>query len=153
MKAVCLFSLTLLLAVAGPLLKAEERFTRQELAHAFGTDPSFTHYPASAVDTDDAPNLVLGAEDAPDAPLHFYEIAEDTYFLYGNIAEDGCIVKTAGVDMSMFDAEQLRYTTSVPTSTLRGFVGPARIYESQDAAVEAILSHEGVAPSRVVPRA
>jgi dihydroxy-acid dehydratase len=62
--------------------------------------------------------------------------------LFGNIAEDGCIVKTAGVDMSMFDAEQLRYTTSVPTSTLRGFVGPARIYESQDAAVEAILGDQ-----------
>ena len=62
--------------------------------------------------------------------------------LYGNIAEEGCIVKTAGVDMSMFDAQQLRYTTSVPTSTLRGFVGPARIYESQDAAVEAILGDE-----------
>ena len=62
--------------------------------------------------------------------------------LYGNIAEDGCIVKTAGVDMSMFDAEQLRYTTSVPTSTLRGFVGPARIFESQDEAVEAILNDQ-----------
>jgi dihydroxy-acid dehydratase len=70
---------------------------------------------------------------------HAYSKDGGLAVLYGNIAEDGCIVKTAGVDMSMFDAEQLRYTTSVPTSTLRGFVGPARIYESQDAAVEAIL--------------
>ena len=73
---------------------------------------------------------------------HAYSKDGGLAVLYGNIAEDGCIVKTAGVDMSMFDAEQLRYTTSVPTSTLRGFVGPARIYESQDAAVEAILGDQ-----------
>jgi dihydroxy-acid dehydratase len=73
---------------------------------------------------------------------HAYSRDGGLAVLYGNIAEDGCIVKTAGVDMSMFDAEQLRYTTSVPTSTLRGFVGPARIYESQDAAVAAILGDE-----------
>ena len=70
---------------------------------------------------------------------HAYSKDGGLAVLYGNIAEDGCIVKTAGVDMSMFDTEQLRYTTSVPTSVLRGFVGPARIFESQDAAVEAIL--------------
>jgi dihydroxy-acid dehydratase len=77
---------------------------------------------------------------------HAYSRDGGLAVLFGNIAEQGCIVKTAGVDMSMFEAEQLRYTTSVPTSTLRGFVGPARIFESQDAAVEAILSdqvHEG----------
>ena len=43
--------------------------------------------------------------------------------LYGNIAEEGCIVKTAGVDASILV-----------------FSGPARIFESQDAAVEAILA-------------
>jgi dihydroxy-acid dehydratase len=42
----------------------------------------------------------------------------------------------------MYEVEQLRYTTSVPTSTLRVFTGPARIFESQDAAVEAILADE-----------
>jgi dihydroxy-acid dehydratase len=73
---------------------------------------------------------------------HAYSRDGGLAVLYGNIAEEGCIVKTAGVDMSMFDAEQLRYTTSVPTSTLRGFVGPARIFESQDAAVAAILGDE-----------
>jgi len=45
--------------------------------------------------------------------------------LYGNLAEQGCIVKTAGVDESILK-----------------FSGPARIYESQDAAVEAILSDQ-----------
>jgi len=42
--------------------------------------------------------------------------------LFGNIAEEGCIVKTAGVDPSALS-----------------FNGPARIFESQDAAVESIL--------------
>jgi dihydroxy-acid dehydratase len=42
--------------------------------------------------------------------------------LYGNIALEGCIVKTAGVD---------------PSALV--FAGPARIFESQEAAVEAIL--------------
>ncbi|MBN9585238.1 MAG: dihydroxy-acid dehydratase [Afipia sp.] len=42
--------------------------------------------------------------------------------LFGNIAQDGCIVKTAGVDASILK-----------------FEGPARIFESQDAAVEGIL--------------
>lgn len=59
--------------------------------------------------------------------------------LYGNIALDGCIVKTAGIDESMMEVEQLEYTTSVPTSTIRVFTGPVKIFESQDSAVEAIL--------------
>ena len=42
--------------------------------------------------------------------------------LYGNIAQDGCIVKTAGVDASILT-----------------FTGPARIFESQDSSVSAIL--------------
>jgi len=45
--------------------------------------------------------------------------------LYGNIALDGCIVKTAGVDSSILK-----------------FSGPARVLESQDAAVEAILTNK-----------
>ena len=42
--------------------------------------------------------------------------------LYGNIAEEGCIVKTAGVDESIWV-----------------FEGPARVFESQEAACEGIL--------------
>jgi dihydroxy-acid dehydratase len=55
--------------------------------------------------------------------------------LYGNIAEKGCIVKTAGVDESI-----LRFT------------GRARVYESQDASVEAILAGQVVAGDVVVIR-
>ena len=53
--------------------------------------------------------------------------------LTGNIALDGCIVKTAGVDESILK-----------------FTGPARVFESQDAAVKAILSNEIVAGDVVV---
>ena len=42
----------------------------------------------------------------------------------------------------MFEVEKLRYTTSVPTSTIRIFSGPARIFESQDDAVDAILGDQ-----------
>ncbi len=42
--------------------------------------------------------------------------------LFGNLAIDGCIVKTAGVDEAILK-----------------FSGPARVFESQDAAVEGIL--------------
>lgn len=55
--------------------------------------------------------------------------------LSGNIAIDGCIVKTAGVDESIWK-----------------FTGRARVYESQDAAVEAILAGQIVAGDVVVIR-
>ncbi len=52
--------------------------------------------------------------------------------LYGNIARNGCIVKTAGVDESILT-----------------FSGPARIFESQDSAVKAILDDK-IVPGDVV---
>ncbi|MCL1622701.1 dihydroxy-acid dehydratase [Moraxella sp. Tifton1] len=55
--------------------------------------------------------------------------------LFGNIAERGCVVKTAGVDESILT-----------------FTGRARVLESQDAAVEAILNDEIVAGDVVVIR-
>jgi len=80
---------------------------------------------------------------------HAYSRDGGLAVLYGNIASDGCIVKTAGIDESMFETDQLRYTTSVPTSTIRVFSGPARIFESQDAAVDAILADQ-IRPGDVV---
>ncbi len=53
---------------------------------------------------------------------HAYSKEGGLAVLYGNIAEDGCVVKTAGVDDSNLT-----------------FSGPARIFESQDDAVAAIL--------------
>jgi dihydroxy-acid dehydratase len=55
--------------------------------------------------------------------------------LNGNIAQDGCIVKTAGVDENILK-----------------FTGPAKVYESQDAAVTAILTGQVDAGDVVVIR-
>ncbi|MGU0043273.1 hypothetical protein ACVXHA_12150 [Escherichia coli] len=53
---------------------------------------------------------------------HAYSKDGGLAVLYGNFAENGCIVKTAGVDDSILKS-----------------TGPAKVYESQDDAVEAIL--------------
>jgi len=56
---------------------------------------------------------------------HAYSQEGGLAVLFGNIAENGCIVKTAGVDESIWT-----------------FSGPARVFESQDSAVKAILGDE-----------
>jgi dihydroxy-acid dehydratase len=66
---------------------------------------------------------------------HAYSQDGGLAVLHGNLAEDGCIVKTAGVDESILK-----------------FTGPARIFESQDAAVEAILADRIVAGDVVLIR-
>ena len=63
---------------------------------------------------------------------HAYSKDGGLAVLYGNLAEDGCIVKTAGVDESILT-----------------FKGPARIFESQDDAVSAILGDQ-IKPGDVV---
>jgi dihydroxy-acid dehydratase len=63
---------------------------------------------------------------------HAYSQDGGLAVLYGNLAEDGCIVKTAGVDES-----------------IRTFSGAARVYESQEAAVQGILGNE-VKPGEIV---
>ncbi|MAQ36980.1 MULTISPECIES: dihydroxy-acid dehydratase [Thioclava] len=55
--------------------------------------------------------------------------------LYGNIAEQGCIVKTAGVDDSILK-----------------FSGPAKVFESQDDAVSGILTGKVVEGEVVIIR-
>jgi len=54
---------------------------------------------------------------------HAYSKEGGLAVLYGNIAQAGCIVKTAGVDESIWK-----------------FEGPARVFHSQDAACDAILA-------------
>ena len=63
---------------------------------------------------------------------HAYSQDGGLAVLYGNLAEDGCIVKTAGVEESLWT-----------------FTGAARVYESQDAAVQGILGNE-VQPGEIV---
>jgi dihydroxy-acid dehydratase len=56
---------------------------------------------------------------------HAYSKEGGLAVLYGNIALDGCVVKTAGVDES-----------------IHVFEGTAKIFESQDSAVRGILADE-----------
>ncbi|MCQ4304664.1 dihydroxy-acid dehydratase [Stutzerimonas frequens] len=63
---------------------------------------------------------------------HAYSQEGGLAVLYGNIALDGCVVKTAGVDES-----------------IHVFEGTAKIYESQDSAVKSILADE-VKPGDIV---
>jgi dihydroxy-acid dehydratase len=69
----------------------------------------------SALDTDRAAGVIRDK-------AHAFSADGGLAVLYGNLAEDGCIVKTAGVD-----------------SSILRFSGPARVFESQDAAVAGIL--------------
>ncbi len=63
---------------------------------------------------------------------HAFSLEGGLAVLFGNVAEDGCVVKTAGVD-----------------SSILVFSGPAVICESQEAAVAAILNDE-IQPGDVV---
>lgn len=72
-----------------------------------------TYY--SELDTDRAHGCIRDA-------AHAYVADGGLAVLKGNIAADGCVVKTAGVDESIFR-----------------FEGPAKVFDSQEAAVEGIL--------------
>jgi dihydroxy-acid dehydratase len=69
-----------------------------------------------SLDTDAAGGCVRDIE-------HAYSTEGGLAVLHGNIAEDGCVVKTAGVDQSIWT-----------------FEGPAVVCESQEEAVEKILA-------------
>jgi dihydroxy-acid dehydratase len=93
-------------------------------------------------------NLQLGSQDTyyPEMDIdrqkgcvrdieHAYTKDGGLAILYGNIARQGCIVKTAGVDPSVFR-----------------FSGVAHVFESQDDACEAILGYKIVAGDVVIIR-
>ncbi|MEV6318521.1 dihydroxy-acid dehydratase [Streptomyces sp. NPDC051776] len=69
-----------------------------------------------SLDTDAAGGCIRAVE-------HAYSTEGGLAILYGNLAEDGCVVKTAGVDESIWT-----------------FEGPAVVVESQEEAVDAILN-------------
>ncbi len=69
------------------------------------------------------------------APEHAFSKDGGLAVLFGNIARDGCIVKTAGVD-----------------DKILVFSGPAKVFESQDDAVTAILTGQIVAGDVLVIR-
>ena len=81
-----------------------------------------------SLDTDSVDGCIRDIE-------HAYSKDGGLAVLYGNIALDGCIVKTAGVDESILK-----------------FTGRARIFESQDTAVAGIMNDEIIAGDVVVIR-
>ena len=80
------------------------------------------------LDLDRAGGCIRSAENA-------FTVEGGLAVLYGNIALDGCIVKTAGVDEEIFK-----------------FSGTAHVFESQDSAVKGILAGDVVAGEVVIIR-
>jgi dihydroxy-acid dehydratase len=102
------------------VMRSTEEAAQQRFLAAPGGVPSQVAFSQDAhwpdLDRDRANGCIRDLE-------HAYSKDGGLAVLYGNLAEQGCIVKTAGVDESILK-----------------FSGPARIFESQDAAVEAILA-------------
>ena len=93
-------------------------------------------------------NLIFASQDAKFSDLdtdavngcirdlaHAYYPDGGLAVLFGNIASDGCVVKTAGVDEAAFH-----------------FTGKARVFESQDSACQAILGGQVQAGDAIVIR-
>ena len=83
--------------------------------HRFSTVMGSQNYEWETLDTDRATGCIRSLE-------HAYTKDGGLAVLFGNIALDGCVVKTAGVDPSIWK-----------------FCGPAKVYDSQEEACEAIL--------------
>ena len=114
--------------VAGDAGEAAQKFYRAApggipTTVAFSQDATFL-----TLDTDRKTGCIRSKENA-------YSKDGGLAVLYGNLAEKGCIVKTAGVDESQWV-----------------FTGRARVFESQDDAVEGILGDKVVAGDVVVIR-
>jgi dihydroxy-acid dehydratase len=85
-----------------------------------------TRWPS--LDTDRATGCIRSVE-------HAYSADGGLAVLYGNLAADGCIVKTAGVDAEILT-----------------FSGPAKVFESQEEAVDGILGERVQAGDVVIVR-
>jgi dihydroxy-acid dehydratase len=107
---------------------AVQRFYRAAPGGVRTVEPFSTERLWDDLDTDRVGGCIRSGE-------HAYSQDGGLAVLYGNIAPDGCIVKTAGV----------------PENCL-SFTGPARVFESQDSAVKAILGKQVKAGDVVVIR-
>jgi dihydroxy-acid dehydratase len=123
--------------MANALSRFDVRQTNSQSVHDFyraapGGVPTQTAFSQSSrwdeLDLDRETGVIRDAE-------HAFSKDGGLAVLSGNLALDGCIVKTAGVDDSILK-----------------FTGPAKCYESQDDAVSAILTGKVVAGDVVVIR-
>ena len=112
--------------------RTQNNKVREFFSAAPGGIPTQTAFSQSArwesLDLDRENGVIRSAE-------HAFSKDGGLAVLYGNIAREGCIVKTAGVDENILT-----------------FSGPAKVYESQDDAVTAILTGQVVAGDVVVIR-
>jgi dihydroxy-acid dehydratase len=114
---------------AWDIVRTQERDVHERFLAAPGGIPTQVAFSQDA----HWPDLDLDRENGCIRDIeHAYSLEGGLAVLYGNLAEAGCIVKTAGVDESIWK-----------------FSGPARICESQDAAVAAILE-DRIKPGDVV---
>lgn len=113
---------------SGRTLPEAERLFHAAPGGVRTTQPFSTENVWSTLDTDAANGCIRSVE-------HAYTVDGGLAILHGNLAPDGAVVKTAGVG-----EESLR------------FRGPAKVFESQDDAVTAILANEIVAGDVVVIR-
>ena len=102
--------------ITGPAIDPEaERIYRCAPGGKFCTQMGAQNAQWPSLDTDRAEGCIRSLE-------HAYTRDGGLAVLFGNIALDGCVVKTAGVDESLWH-----------------FEGPARVFDSQEAACEGIL--------------
>lgn len=92
-----------------------ERIYRSAPGRKFSTVMGSQEEPWDTLDTDRSAGCIRDIE-------HAYTKDGGLAVLFGNIAHDGCVVKTAGVDPSIWK-----------------FSGPAKVFDSQEDACEAIL--------------
>ena len=92
-----------------------DRIYHSAPAGKFCTEMGVQNTQWKSLDTDRAEGCIRSVS-------HAYTQDGGLAVLFGNIAQDGCVVKTAGVDESLWH-----------------FEGPARVFDSQDEACEGIL--------------
>ena len=95
-------------------------------AHKFSTQMGSQSCVYDSLDTDRANGCIRDM-------AHAYTKDGGLAVLFGNIAQDGCVVKTAGVDESIWK-----------------FSGPAKVFDSQESACDGILGDKVVAGDVVV---
>lgn len=103
-----------------------DRIYHSAPAHKFSTVMGSQDAQWETLDTDRAEGCIRDLQ-------HAYTKDGGLAVLFGNIAQDGCVVKTAGVDPAIWK-----------------FSGPAKVFDSQEAACEGILGGKVVSGDCVV---
>jgi dihydroxy-acid dehydratase len=112
--------------VDGPVDAEANRIYQTAPGNRFSTKMGSQSEEWGTLDTDRANGCIRDLQ-------HAYTKDGGLAVLFGNIAQDGCVVKTAGVDESIWK-----------------FSGPAKVFDSQEAACDGILGGKVVSGDVVV---